>query len=470
MEFIEKSRARSGKGQDQRKSPRQGERQGQRQTHGSSQRHSLPVRGRRGYETIPARDEKLYIPEIAAHVLAEVETRSGHASALLARSFRRHPELRHEERGAIAEIVYGVLRNRRWIDFLLGPENYHDALARARSRCRMFARLGDPQATQRLETVADPIERFAVRTSLPTWLATRFVEELGMERARALGMSMLESPPVTVRVDSSRITRDELLVLLRGEGFEVEPTRWARDGVQILSGPSLFRTAIFHDGLCEVQDEGSQLVSELTAPPPDGFVLDACAGAGGKTLHLGALLRGRGRVLALDVEAGARRTEELKRRVKRVGLTNVTCMIAPAEGPLPERLDRWIGKADRVLVDAPCSGTGVLRRNPESKDRLEPSMLERLPKLQREILERFAPFVRPGGRLVYSTCSLLAEENDRVVDAFLAAHPEFTPMTSDEIWGRERAIQLGDSGRLRLSPDTHGADGFFAAVMRRKKD
>jgi len=208
-----------------------------------------------------------------------------------------------------------------------------------------------------------------------------------------------------------------------------------------------------------VMDEGSQLVAELVAPPPGGRVLDACAGAGGKTLALGALLAGKGRVLALDTDG--KKLEELRRRARRAGLTNVEARPIK-EGPLGIK-----GQFDRVLVDAPCSGLGTLRRNPEARWRLTPADLDELPARQRAILERYAPLVAPGGRLVYATCTVDAAENDAVVDAFVRAHPDFTPVPAKEILGRARALELGDGERLRLLPHVHGTDGFFAAVLRR---
>jgi 16S rRNA (cytosine967-C5)-methyltransferase len=189
-------------------------------------------------------------------------------------------------------------------------------------------------------------------------------------------------------------------------------------------------------------------------------VLDACAGAGGKTLALGAQLGNRGRLVALDVSA--HKLVELRKRARRAGLTNMQALTAPA---FAARADLF----DRVLVDAPCSGLGVLRRNPEARWRLGPGDLVELPARQREILETYAPRVAPGGRLIYATCSIAAVENDAVVDGFCAAHPEWAPVPAKEILGAERALAVGDGQRLRLFPHVHDTDGFFAAVLRRKK-
>jgi 16S rRNA (cytosine967-C5)-methyltransferase len=193
-------------------------------------------------------------------------------------------------------------------------------------------------------------------------------------------------------------------------------------------------------------------------------VVDACAGAGGKTLALGALLENRGRLTAFDV--ADYKLEELRTRARRAGMTNVRALVADPKLPSSEELALH-GRADRVLCDVPCSGLGTLRRNPEARWRLGPADLDELPALQRQILERYAPLVATGGRLIYGTCTVSRAENDAVVDAFLAAHPEFVEVPAKEILGRTRAERIGDGTRLRLWPHVHETDGFFAAVMRR---
>jgi 16S rRNA (cytosine967-C5)-methyltransferase len=202
------------------------------------------------------------------------------------------------------------------------------------------------------------------------------------------------------------------------------------------------------------------------APPPRGAVLDACAGAGGKTLALGARLANRGRLIALDVSE--RKLEELKERARRAGLTNVQALLADDFFARREKEGGALPLFDRVLCDAPCSGLGVLRRHPETRWRLQPAELDELPRTQRAILERYAPLVAPGGRLIYATCTVTAAENDEVVDPFLAAHPSFEEAPAKEILGSERALAIGDGRRLRLLPHLHDTDGFFAAVMRRR--
>jgi 16S rRNA (cytosine967-C5)-methyltransferase len=209
-------------------------------------------------------------------------------------------------------------------------------------------------------------------------------------------------------------------------------------------------------------DEGSQLVAEAVAPPPRGRVADACAGAGGKTLALAAMLANQGRILALD--SNGKKLEELRRRARRAGLSNVVAReVKGAVLPPEAKLSAW----DRVLVDAPCSGLGTLRRNPEARWRLSAKAVDAYPADQLALLVTYAPLVAEGGRLIYATCSVLREENDAVIERFLRERPDFVVMPLKEIWGKARAATLGDETFLRLLPHVHDTDGFFAAVLRR---
>jgi 16S rRNA (cytosine967-C5)-methyltransferase len=271
-----------------------------------------------------------------------------------------------------------------------------------------------------------------------------------------------------VRANRRKGDRAALAAWLGDLGIATHPTEIARDGLVIETRRNVYEMEPFRAGWMELQDEGSQLIAELCAPPPRGRVVDACAGAGGKTLALAALLDNQGRVTALD--PSERKLEELKRRARRAGLSNVRALAVPGEGPLPEavRAAAPPGSADRVLVDAPCSGTGVLKRNPETRWRLAEREVAALSALQSRLCARFAELVAPGGRLIYATCSLLDCENREVAARFLAAHPGFEPVPAKEILGKPRALLLGDGDVLELSPDRTETDGFFAAVFRRR--
>jgi len=311
-----------------------------------------------------------------------------------------------------------------------------------------------------LESLQDPLRRAAVELSYPDWLFGRLVADRGLEETRALLAAMNERAPLTVRTNTLRLSREDLMGRLRDEGVPTEPTALSPCGLRFLRSVNAFGLSAFREGLFEVQDEGSQLVAEVCAPPPRGVIVDACAGAGGKTLALAALLEGKGRVVALDVDE--RKLVELRRRARRAGLSNVQALV-----PSPEALVQLRGRADRVLCDVPCSGLGVLRRNPEARYRLTPKDLDELPRKQLAILEQYAPLCAEGGRLIYATCTVLSSENDEVVAAFLRAHPEFVQVPIKEFLGTPRAEALGDGVCLRLFPHRHGTDGFFAAVLRR---
>jgi 16S rRNA (cytosine967-C5)-methyltransferase len=224
--------------------------------------------------------------------------------------------------------------------------------------------------------------------------------------------------------------------------------------------PAINRHSLFRDGLVEVQDEGSQLLAWLLAPRRGEMIADYCAGAGGKTLALAMLMRGTGRIYAMDVSA--RRLAALGARAARAGITNVHSVAL--SGDRDPRVKRLAGKLDRVLVDAPCSGFGTLRRNPDLKWRQGPQAVAELVQKQRAILRAASVLVKPGGRLVYATCSILKEENEAIADDFAAAHPQFTPLSCDELLAAQR-IPLRTGDRLRLWPHVHGTDGFFAAAF-----
>jgi 16S rRNA (cytosine967-C5)-methyltransferase len=278
----------------------------------------------------------------------------------------------------------------------------------------------------------------AVRLEVPDWLLPR----IDPTELRAL----LEPAPLDLRVNLLKATRDEALAALAAEGLDAVPTPLSPWGLRIEGRKQVTTGAAFRSGLVEIQDEGSQLVAALVDARPGMRVADLCAGAGGKTLALVMTMQNRGQLIACDISAA--RLDGAVRRLRRAGAHNV-------ERHLLEPGDKWIKRRaktfDRVLVDAPCTGTGTWRRNPDARLRLtEADLAELLPK-QAQILDQAASLVRTGGRLVYATCSLLAEENETQVTAFLARHPGF--------------IVVGDF--LSLSPARRGTDGFFAAVLKR---
>lgn len=298
-----------------------------------------------------------------------------------------------------------------------------------------------------------------VRASLPAWL----VEEVTRLRAdsEALCLSFLEAPPLTLRANGLRTTAEEVRAALEDEGFSGHPGRLAPDAVVLDRRANVFRTGAFRDGLFEVQDEGSQLVSLVCQARAGMTVVDGCCGAGGKTLHLAALMEGKGTLYAFDV--ANHRLEALRERSRRAGAHNVR--VHSLDDTRPRK--RLADSADVVLVDAPCSGSGVLRRNPDTSWRLQSEDVDRMRAQQAEILDAYAPLVKPGGRLVYATCSILARENHDTVAAFLARSPAFRVVRVDEILRKQGVFVPGTGEFLELDPSQHGTDGFFACALER---
>jgi 16S rRNA (cytosine967-C5)-methyltransferase len=309
------------------------------------------------------------------------------------------------------------------------------------------------------------VMRLAIGCSLPDWLAARLIADWG-DDATAIARALNERAPMTVRANRLRGTRDEVAAALASEGVATHAGAWAPDALVLDTRTNLFGTKAFKDGLVEAQDEGSQLLAELV--DPFGVVVDLCAGAGGKTLAMAAAMKSRGRLIAADVDE--RKLEELKKRARRAGVSNTRAVAIRAAGDWPPVLAEVVGRANRVLIDAPCTGVGALRRNPEARWRLREEDVAACAVEQRAIAMRALELCAPGGRIVYATCSLLRAENEAVVEALLAARPELALVPLAEIWP-ERAAALGSAdGRfLHLRPDRHGTDGFFAAVLARAK-
>jgi 16S rRNA (cytosine967-C5)-methyltransferase len=428
---------------------------------------------------------------LALEIAAEARAEWGFASEIIARGFRAHRELPSGDRRKISETVYGLIRMDRRLDAILeelAGREARELASAARDELKLLvleAREGLPveaaaaEASKILRRDVDfvgvvgddaglgrraGLERDALRLSYPTWMIETLTNDLGMEAGLALADRMNTRAPMALRVNTARISREALVARLAEEHVVAKPTTLAPAGLVLETRVNAFGLTAFQDGLFEVMDEGSQIVAELVAPPPGGRVVDACAGAGGKTLAIGASMANKGRLLALDTDG--KKLEELRRRARRAGLTNVTARPVTAEGttlPAEARVGGW----DRVLVDAPCSGTGTLRRNPEARWRLTPQIVRSFPARQLALMVTYAPLVAVGGRLIYATCSVVDEENEGVVAKFAAERDDFVRVPIKEIWGKERAGAVGDGLTLRLFPHTHDTDGFFAAVLRR---
>jgi 16S rRNA (cytosine967-C5)-methyltransferase len=434
--------------------------------------------------------------ELTLEIAAEARAEWGFASDIIARAFRARRDLSSGGRRRVAEAVYGLIRMDRRLDAIVDslPGLGEELSPVLRDELKLLlldlregmpveaaegelARLGLGKGSRLgaridLGGVTDEdaglgartgLEREAVRLSYPTWLVERLVNDLGPTEGLAACAAMNQRAPMALRVNTVKITREALIERLAEENVVARPTALAPAGLILETRVNAFGLSAFRDGLFEVMDEGSQLVAELVAPPPGGRVADACAGAGGKTLAIAASMGGKGRLLALDVDG--RKLEELRRRARRAGLSNVTARAITDEAALPA--EARPGGWDRVLVDAPCSGIGTLRRNPEARWRLTPSAVASFPARQLALLVTYAPLCAVGGRLIYATCTILDDENEKVIARFLAERTDFVRVPIKEIWGRELAEKVGDGLTLRLLPHRHDTDGFYAAVLRR---
>ena len=408
----------------------------------------------------------------AAEVLAELLRFEQPADALLSRFFRdRHSGQR--DRAFIAETVYAVLRRRRLLERLAAAPagaTPRQLVLLALSRLRGMSqrqlepalRGGEAEWLGALRGTGEPELTAAERLDFPDWLAARLAARMPADELLALARGLNEAAPLDLRANPLKATREEVQARLAASGIAAEATPWSPLGLRLKGKPALQKHPAYLDGSFQVQDEGSQLLGYLVAPRRGEMVVDFCAGAGGKTLLLGALMRSTGRLYAFDVSD--RRLARLKPRAARAGLSNVHPVCIAGENDA--RVKRLAGKVDRVLVDAPCSGLGTLRRNPDLKWRQTPQSVDELTAKQTAILAAAARLPRPGGRLVYATCSLLAEENEAVVDAFLAAHPGFHRVPVREVLAAHGiALECGED--MRLLPHSHGTDGFYAAVLER---
>ncbi|MHB8709578.1 MAG: 16S rRNA (cytosine(967)-C(5))-methyltransferase RsmB [Desulfuromonadales bacterium] len=440
---------------------------------------------------------------LAFDILERVQGGS-YADRTLDAALQRYPQLDPRDRGLATELVYGVLRQQGRLDYALGRFS-KQPLAKLENRVLLLLRLGAYQLlcldrvpdsaavdttvklTRQLkleratgfingilralgrgkeqlnwpDAGREPLLHLQHALSLPAWLAERWLLELGAEEAQQLAAALLEPAPFSVRVNTLKIGREQFLAALVAAGHRGEPTRFAPEGV-ILRERSLAPLPGDIEGWYQVQDEASMLVAHLLAPQPGEHLLDVCAAPGGKTTHLAALTGNRATITALDLHP--QRLRLVEQGAARLGCSGITAhswdmtLFPPF---LPAK------SCDGVLVDAPCSGLGVLRRNPEARWRLQPADVVVLAERQAMILNQAAALVKPGGRLVYAVCTLTPEETDRQVADFLARHPDFRRQSlADTVPDSWREL-LDDQGCLRSWPHRFGLDGFFAARLIR---
>jgi len=411
----------------------------------------------------------------AIEVLEELESLWGEGSrapadGVLNQFFRHRRFIGSKDRGEISRVVYGVLRHEAALDWQLtrGEMEPHPrvrvlaahvladgaGLDAMKDLCNgqgygparlSEAELGWIKGHAGHSLFHDEMPP-AVKFHYPEWMESNLQELFGETLPEAME-AMNREAPVDLRVNTLKTTRDALLKALDREGLEPEPAPHSEVGVRLNKRGPLFGLEIFRQGWFEMQDEGSQLVSRLVQAKSGDKGVDFCAGAGGKTLALAAGMENRGRILAWDISG--KRLGQMKPRLGRAGVSNVQARVLKSERD--NVVKRHLDSADWVLLDVPCTGTGTWRRSPDLRRRTTPEAVIEIKKRQQAILESASRLVKAGGRLIYATCSILPEENERQVEAFLQVHPQF-----------EQADPF-----LRLYPHTDGTDGFFGAVLHK---
>ena len=401
------------------------------------------------------------------------------ADAVVSRFFRENRALGPRERATLAETTYNVLRRKLLFEHLArsgsGPKPRRLAILGFHGPRDFLRSALTDQERQWLEQCdsvkpADLMEPH--RHNLPEWVAAPLKAQVGASQFWALSESLQKAAPLDLRVNTLQAKRAEVQAELKKSGIVAQATPYSPWALRIDGKPALAKLDVFTRGAVEVQDEGSQLLALLLDAHRGEMVVDFCAGAGGKTLAIGATMRNTGRLYAFDISG--HRLDALKPRLARSGLSNVHPAAIAHERD--ERVKRLSGKIDRVLVDAPCSGLGTTRRNPDLKWRQSPEDIAELTVKQAAILASAARLVKPGGRLVYATCSILPQENEEIAAAFSAAHPDFSLVPVAELLTQ---LKVPDAEKLcsgppnageylRMWPHIHNTDGFFAAVWTRK--
>jgi len=421
----------------------------------------------------------------AIELLEAVEASPRPADAVITGWFRQRRYVGAKDRTAIGDRVYAVLRHRLRLEWWLVRAG---APVAPRTLAIAWLVLGEALEVSALVVLFDgslyapaPMDEAeraliaalppgridhpdmpeAVRVECPEWAAPSLQAAFGDRFTEELA-ALLAPAPVDLRVNEQVARRDDALARLRVDGIESAPTPYSPVGIRVAGHPPLAGHPLFRGGAIEIQDEGSQLVALLVGARPGDQVVDFCAGAGGKALALAARMANKGRVVACDV--AAERLERGRERLHRSHVNNIEPRVLSGER------DRWVarqkGKFDRVLIDAPCSNSGAWRRHPEARRR--PVDLEALAAVQDSILDSACRLVKPGGRLVYATCSLLPEENEARLEAFLGRHAEFRPVPVEQAWRDAGLGEAPAAGRdLRLTPARHGTDAFYVAVMDR---
>lgn len=439
---------------------------------------------------------------MAVEILNRVEEEGVYAEPLLDVSLSNHPHTKLQDRRLITEIVYGTLRMRGHLDWVIeclyrGKFNAMDMSIKNVLRTALYQllfteRIPDfaivdeaVEITKKMrragsglvnailrnfirkknqiqypEIGKDPAQHISIVHSHPLWMVKKWIEMFGVEETAALCKANNQVPPITVRVNTLTATRERVKEELSQHGFEVKDTIFSPDGLIISNRTMPAReTDCYTSGRIQFQDEASQLIARLVSPKPGEDILDICAGMGGKTTHLAAIMENRGSILALDISK--KKIDAMCKNASRLNVTIVDPQVGDARKE-PRRAS--LASFDRILIDAPCTGLGTLRRNPEIKWRICPEDAEGCSILQKAILENAALYIKRGGSLIYSTCTITNEENEAVIQDFTNRHPDFIcNCPPDAI----NPSLVDDRGYFRSYPHRHGTDGFFGAIFVR---
>ncbi|KEZ54203.1 MULTISPECIES: 16S rRNA (cytosine(967)-C(5))-methyltransferase RsmB [Metabacillus] len=445
--------------------------------------------------------KKNNVRETALETLLMIEKNQAYSHLLLNSMIKKHG-VKEIDIPLLTEIVYGTLQRRDTLDFYLAPfiknakkteqwvQNllrlsvyqmvyldrvperavFHEAVEIAKHRghkgiasfvngiLRSIQRQGLPSTAE----IKDEAERIAVETSFPLWLVKRWISQLGAADAKKMCEATLTPPSVSARVNFMKNTRGELMEQLLAKGFQIEEGDLTADAIKSLKG-SLVQTEEFKEGRFTIQDESSMLVARTLAPEKGDAVLDACAAPGGKSTHIAEILENTGTVYSLDLHK--QKVSLITEQAERLGLTNIKTEAMDSR-KVHERFKNE--QFDKILVDAPCSGLGVVRRKPDIKYTKSAEDVKRLSQIQLEILSSAAPLLKKGGTLVYSTCTIDSEENGQVVDKFLAEHSEFELDSAMADRLPEAAKPYADGGQVQILPHYFGTDGFYIASLRKK--
>lgn len=388
----------------------------------------------------------------------------GPADSALRIFFRQNTKMGQKTRGFLAETIFDILRNKRLYTYYVSREGTGSLEERLFQYASNKLRAGVSPALRE----EDPSIPFAIRYSLPDWLAELLIEKFGQTESISVASSLLNPAPLDLRVNLIKSNLELVRKTLLESGIRTNPQKEVPDSLRVEGKPSLKELACFKEGWFEVQDIGSQIIAHLVAPKRGQTIVDFCAGAGGKTLAMASIMRSSGQIYACDISV--RRLVNLRRRLSRSGATNVQPFnITGEEDPKLKKL--W-GRSDAVLVDAPCSGTGTLRRNPDLKWRMSPSQISSFAKTQYSLLCAASRLVKPGGYLIYCTCSLLTDENEKNVEIFSTNHPEWRKTDIEPVLLKQGISLPSESfshGVLNLSPHRNNCDGFFSARWQLEK-